>query len=447
MIDFCMKLEIHAPLIKQYSAQLLELFGDALLIAESEANIKMPLSATLETAIPNKNEALVSLTSCSQISVTAALRASCAHLMCTLVTRKSAIKFPTEDSQKAFEAATEKAVNVFFKSLTSRTPEIVEIAVAGLKVVVDQQSLSKELLQSSLRPILGSLARPENLTLPLLVGLEKLLELLSNWFNPTLGEKLLEHLRLWLEPNARDPRIAAATVNLFHLLPNAARKFLEPLVTLNIQLENALPPIGVHSDVHSLYRKPLTKFLARYAKDTVDFYVARLDQPQHFNRFLETIRISEGNNILWELEANYEKIFDNSFNKKYFLPSSSTPAQLAQAAAAGASNSPGVDGAKQDGENSPAQRVEISPEERIARAKAMGLSGIGSGCDLASFNAIKLCCVMLKMMPNMSEKTRAGIRDALWKRWNDPGRLERLRREEMLSLSELLESKRIVKCF
>jgi hypothetical protein len=160
---------------------------------------------------------------------------------------------------------------------------------------------------------------------------------------------------------------------------------------------------------------------------------------------LETIRISEGNNILWELEANYEKIFDNSFYKKYFLPSSSTPAQLAQAAAAGASNSPGVDGAKKDGDNS--QRVEISPEERIARAKAMGLSGIGSGCDLASFNAIKLCCVMLKMMPNMSEKTRAGIRDALWKRWNDPGRLERLRREEMLSLSELLESKRIVKCF
>ena len=182
--------------------------------------------------------------------------------MCTLVTRKSAITFPSEDSQKAFEAAMEKAVNVFFKSLTSRTPEIVEIAVSGLKVVVDQQSLSKELLQSSLRPILGSLARPENLTLPLLVGLEKLLELLSNWFNPTLGEKLLEHLRLWLEPNARDPRIAAATVNLFHLLPNAARKFLEPLVTLNIQLENSLPPIGVHSDVHSLYRKPLTKFLS-----------------------------------------------------------------------------------------------------------------------------------------------------------------------------------------
>jgi len=439
VIDFCVKMEMHEPLIKQYPTQLLELFSDALLIAESETNIKMQLSGNLETMVSNGSEASVSLSSSSQTSVTTALRAACANLMSTLVTRKSVIKFSnSEDLQKAFDIATEKAVKVFFKTLTSKTPEIVEIAFSTLKVVVGQQSLSKELLQSSLRPILGTLGRPENLTLPLLAGLEKLLELLSNWFNPTLGDKLLEHLRLWLEPNARDPQIAAATVNLFHLLPNACRKFLEPLVMLNIQLENALSPIGVHSDVHSLYRKPLTKFLARYAKDTVDFYVARLDQPQHFNRFVETIRLNEGYNILWELEATYEKIFDNSFNKKYYLPSSSTPAQLAQAAAAGASNSEG---------RKPGERVEISPEERIARAKAMGLSGIGSGCDLASFNAIKLCCVMFKMMPNMSEKTRKGIRDALWKRWNDPGRLERLRREEMLSLPELLESKRLLKCF
>ena len=109
--------------------------------------------------------------------------------------------------------------------------------------------------------------------------------------------------------------------------------------------------MGVHADCHSLYRQTVTKVWYRYAKDTVDFYVARLDQPQHFNRFLETIRISEGNNILWELAANYEKTFDNSFNKKYFLPSSSTPDQLAQAAAAGASTSPGVDGATHDGDN------------------------------------------------------------------------------------------------
>lgn len=60
--------------------------------------------------------------------------------------------------------------------------------------------MPKELLQSSLRPILVNLAHHKNLTMPLLQGLARLLELLSNWFNVTLGEKLMEHLKKWLEP-------------------------------------------------------------------------------------------------------------------------------------------------------------------------------------------------------------------------------------------------------
>jgi len=36
--------------------------------------------------------------------------------------------------------------------------------------------------------------------MPLLQGLARLLELLSSWFNVTLGGKLLEHLKKWLEP-------------------------------------------------------------------------------------------------------------------------------------------------------------------------------------------------------------------------------------------------------
>lgn len=60
--------------------------------------------------------------------------------------------------------------------------------------------MPKELLQSSLRPILVNLAHTKNLNMPLLQGLARLLELLSNWFNVTLGGKLLEHLKKWLEP-------------------------------------------------------------------------------------------------------------------------------------------------------------------------------------------------------------------------------------------------------
>lgn len=80
--------------------------------------------------------------------------------------------------------------------------------------------MPKELLQSSLRPILVNLAHTKNLSMPLLLGLARLLELLSNWFNVTLGGKLLEHLKRWLEPEklaqsqkswkaGEEPKIAA----------------------------------------------------------------------------------------------------------------------------------------------------------------------------------------------------------------------------------------------
>ena len=67
----------------------------------------------------------------------------------------------------------------------------------GLAQVIAQQKLPKELLQSSLRPVLLNLADYRKLSVPLLQGLSRLLELLTNCFNVTLGEKLLEHLNKW----------------------------------------------------------------------------------------------------------------------------------------------------------------------------------------------------------------------------------------------------------
>jgi transformation/transcription domain-associated protein len=191
--------------------------------------------------------------------------------------------------------------------------------------------MPKELLQSSLRPILVNLAHTKNLSMPLLQGLARLLELLSNWFNVTLGGKLLEHLKKWLEPDklaqsqkswkaGEEPKIAAgnasrfhllmvksfyvlhklsltctddimlaflfcaAIIELFHLLPLAASKFLDELVTLTIDLEGALPPGQVYSEINSPYRVPLTKFLNRYATLAVDYFLARLSQPKYFRR-------------------------------------------------------------------------------------------------------------------------------------------------------------------
>lgn len=76
----------------------------------------------------------------------------------------------------------------------------------------------------------------------------------------------------------------AAIIELFHLLPSAASKFLDELVSLTIELEGALPPGQVHSEINSPYRLPLTKFLNRYATPAVDYFLARLSEPKYFRR-------------------------------------------------------------------------------------------------------------------------------------------------------------------
>ena len=68
-----------------------------------------------------------------------------------------------------------RIIQVFFKSLTSGKEEVVGVAKEGLRSVIKKQSLPKELLQSSLRPILVNLANYKSLTLALLQGLARLL--------------------------------------------------------------------------------------------------------------------------------------------------------------------------------------------------------------------------------------------------------------------------------
>ena len=64
--------------------------------------------------------------------------------------------------------------------------------------------------------------------MPLLQGLARLLELLSNWFNVTLGVKLLDHLKKWLEPEklaqsqrswkpGDEPKVAAGKQSLMRI--------------------------------------------------------------------------------------------------------------------------------------------------------------------------------------------------------------------------------------
>lgn len=81
-------------------------------------------------------------------------------------------------------------------------------------------------------------------------------------------------------------------IELFHLLPQAAGKFLDELVTIIIDLEGALPVGQFYSEINSPYRLPLTKYLNRYATDAVEYFLSRLSHPKYFRRLAYEVECS-----------------------------------------------------------------------------------------------------------------------------------------------------------
>lgn len=161
------------------------------------------------------------------------------------------------------------------------------VSTPGPEGAKSKSRLRKELLQTCIRPVLLSLREYTKLDVVLLRGLEQLLSLLSSWFNKTLGEKLLDHLQKWTDPNriksqklwvaGREPDVPAAIIGLFVLLPQASN-FVDHLVKTTIKLEAVLPAYKSQY-VASPFRKPLAKYLNKYCQYTVAFFLQRLRTP------------------------------------------------------------------------------------------------------------------------------------------------------------------------
>ena len=157
-------------------------------------------------------------------------------------------------------------------------------------------------------------------------------DLLSGQFNVTLGQKLTEHLQKWMEADkylhgqaqtAWEPgsewEVAASMLNIFHKLPSAAKEFLEThegrpgIVVLTIGLEEALhqlPNTTLPSRMWSPYRAPLTRFLNRYAEESVAYFLdsnSRLSKPEYFLRLLDIIRNPLGRPLLEALKLATDK--------------------------------------------------------------------------------------------------------------------------------------------
>ncbi len=87
-----------------------------------------------------------------------------------------------------------KIISVYFKSLYSRSEEVVQVAYESLKTVLSQQSkLPKGFAseRSSTHP--DDVGRPQSPHRLGLEGLARLLQLLTNYFKVEIGTKLLDH--------------------------------------------------------------------------------------------------------------------------------------------------------------------------------------------------------------------------------------------------------------
>ncbi|KAL0051806.1 hypothetical protein WJX82_002492 [Trebouxia sp. C0006] len=303
-------------------------------------------------------------------------------------------------------------IQLFFKHLTSPDEAIIATAQQGLAHVISNHKMPKGLLQLSLRPILVNLAYHNKLKLPLLKGLARLLQLLASWFNVTLGEKLIEHLKKWLDttklletPHSWEPGqesdIAAAILELFHLLPQQASKFLETqgerpgLVVLTIELEGALaqmPGSLSPSRMWSPYRQPLAKFLNKYSADAINYFLepTRLQNTSYFWRFLDIIKSPTGKPLLDQLAASTDKL---------------------------------VAIFKGPGESKPP---------------------VPSSHEAAQFDCIHLLRVMVKLLPTWLPDA---LFEVLQARWNSRQRLTRIAQEEHLQRHQVLETRRIAKCY
>ncbi|CAN0260960.1 unnamed protein product, partial [Discosporangium mesarthrocarpum] len=74
--------------------------------------------------------------------------------------------------------------------------------------------------------------------------------------------------------SGEEPDVAAAIMGLFHLLPHSP-KFLDQLVKLTLQLESVLHMYENYSRPTSPFLVPLTKYLDRYVRETMDYFIVR----------------------------------------------------------------------------------------------------------------------------------------------------------------------------
>ncbi|KAL7273085.1 transcription-associated protein 1 [Rhizina undulata] len=271
-ITYCLHLQ---PAFLEFNEEMNRLMMEALALADADddalANNRIPEHRTTESVLN--------------------LRVVCIKLLSTAITYPE-YAAPEKNQTRG------RIISVFFKSLYSKSPEVIEAANAGLKGVLAQTNkLPKDLLQNGLRPILMNLSDPKRLNVAGLEGLARLLELLTNYFKVEIGSRLLDHLKNLADPATLQQtsyklleqngsiKVIASILNIFHLLPPAAAQFLQEMFNIIIDLESKL-----RRTQQSPFRAPLLKFVNRYPGETWEFIKTKMAEMSYGRLFAQLLQ-------------------------------------------------------------------------------------------------------------------------------------------------------------
>ncbi|KAJ2447912.1 transcription-associated protein 1, partial [Coemansia sp. RSA 2424] len=341
-ITYCLSLD---PPFLEINEELLRLLSEALALADAEdqALVNHPAQVRSNT---------VSLTH---------LRHVCIRMLTAAMVRPE-----FSDSKNTPTRA--RIISVFFKSLYHKSVEVVDAANDGLKqVLLQQQKLPRDLLQTGLRPILMNLSDYKRLTVASLDGLARLLQLLTNYFKVEVGRKLLDHMQQWANPqllqaaleksieDMHEIKILVAILQVFHLLPSSASVLLDDLVSSVVNLE-----IHLCRRDSSPFRKPLFKFLNRYPTESAVYFIERIESTHFARIFAHAISSPESGPLREALISQTPMLVDllNSFSEQ---PGTDAAMALGDEGAEGATLAPNqpAEGAR-DSSNAVYKRLYIA---------------------------------------------------------------------------------------
>ncbi|XP_077979126.1 transformation/transcription domain-associated protein-like [Glandiceps talaboti] len=217
----------------------------------------------------------------------------------------------------------DKIFNVLYKALNSSTSELQEAGTKCMKKFISGAQIDTDLVHTSMRPLLLTLGDYRSLTLNVIQRLYSLTQLFPNTFNERLCDQLLAHLKKWMDvsiisqkggtkTNGQELKICSAIINIFHAIPAASQKMIEPLVQLTLKAERDL-----FLESGSPFREPLLKFLLRYPDKSVELFTSESKlQDQSWNRmftsFLKTEKAKPFRDVL---QTNALRLVNLAFTK------------------------------------------------------------------------------------------------------------------------------------